>query len=31
MKYEFKVDPRAMYLMIDDMTEEKLDNYKKGI
>ena len=29
MKYEFKVDPRAMYLMIDDMTEEKLDNYKK--
>lgn len=29
MKYEFKVDPRAMYLMIDDMNEEKLNNYKK--
>lgn len=31
MVYEFKVNPKAMCLMIDDMDDKKLEGYKKAL
>ena len=27
MKYEFNIDPKALYLFIDNLTEEKYEEY----